>query len=165
MEELIEAGYVLVGLLVQPASDRIDDYIDAFGVLRWPAETWESCRSVQESKKFIADVAEQLIPESYHLRHAPEKEDRLVIRKQGRTLIQTGKIKSFPVVLLGVDYWTPLLDFLGVPVLKEAAISQRDLSQLLVTDSRAGSGGVYHGVCHGTVWVEVCEETAEEVVV
>jgi len=53
------------------------------------------------------------------------------------TLIQTGKIKGFPIVLLGVDYWTPLLDFLRVPVLKDAAISQRDLDQLLVTDSPA----------------------------
>ncbi len=51
------------------------------------------------------------------------------------TLIQTGKIRGFPIVLLGVDYWTPLLDFLRAPVLKEAAISQPDLDQLLVTDS------------------------------
>jgi predicted Rossmann-fold nucleotide-binding protein len=28
------------------------------------------------------------------------------------TLIQTGKIRNFPVVLPGVDYWSPLLDFL-----------------------------------------------------
>lgn len=53
------------------------------------------------------------------------------------TLIQTGKIKGFPVVLLGCDYWKPLLDFLRVPVLKDAAISPGDLDQLLVTDSPA----------------------------
>lgn len=51
------------------------------------------------------------------------------------TLIQTGKIKGFPVVLLGCDYWQPLLDFLRVPVLQSAAISPSDLDQLLVTDS------------------------------
>ena len=53
------------------------------------------------------------------------------------TLIQTGKIKGFPVVLLGEEYWKPLLDFLREPVLENAAIDQRDLEQLLVTDSPA----------------------------
>ena len=73
MAELIAAGYALVGLLVLPPSDRIDDYMDASGVLRWPAETWESSRSVEESKGFIAHVAEALVPASYHLRHVPEQ--------------------------------------------------------------------------------------------
>jgi hypothetical protein len=71
--ELIAAGYALVGLLVLPPSDRIDDYMDASGVLRWPAETWASSRSVEESKGFIAHVAEALVPASYHLRHVPEQ--------------------------------------------------------------------------------------------
>jgi predicted Rossmann-fold nucleotide-binding protein len=53
------------------------------------------------------------------------------------TLIQTGKIKNYPVVLLGVDYWTPLLAFLRVPVLQNAAIGAKDLDLLLVTDSPA----------------------------
>ena len=51
------------------------------------------------------------------------------------TLIQTGKIKNYPVVLLGVDYWTPLLAFLRVPVLQNAAIGAKDLDLLLMTDS------------------------------
>ena len=53
------------------------------------------------------------------------------------TLIQTGKIENFPVVLLGVDYWRPLMDFLRVSLLHNEAISARDLDQLLVTDSPA----------------------------
>jgi uncharacterized protein (TIGR00730 family) len=53
------------------------------------------------------------------------------------TLIQTGKIKGFPVVLLGADYWKPLLDFLRVPVLASDAINASDLDTLLVTDSPA----------------------------
>ena len=51
------------------------------------------------------------------------------------TLIQTGKIKNFPVVLLGTEYWSPLLVFLRQSVLANAAISARDLDQILVTDS------------------------------
>ncbi|MBZ5633274.1 MAG: TIGR00730 family Rossman fold protein [Acidobacteriia bacterium] len=53
------------------------------------------------------------------------------------TLIQTGKIKNFPVVLLGVEYWSPLLAFLRQTVLANAAISPRDLEAILVTDSPA----------------------------
>lgn len=51
------------------------------------------------------------------------------------TLIQTGKIKNFPVVLLGVDYWSPLLGFLNNSLLASAAIDKKDLAHLLVTDS------------------------------
>jgi uncharacterized protein (TIGR00730 family) len=50
------------------------------------------------------------------------------------TLIQTKKIKSFPVVLMGVDYWEPLrsmLDRLSV----EGTISAEDARLMLITDS------------------------------
>ena len=53
------------------------------------------------------------------------------------TLIQTGKIKNFPVVLLGTEYWSALLAFLRQSVLANAAISARDLEAILVTDSPA----------------------------
>jgi uncharacterized protein (TIGR00730 family) len=51
------------------------------------------------------------------------------------TLIQTGKIKNFPVVLLGAEYWSPMLEFLRQSVLANAAIEARDIEQILVTDS------------------------------
>ncbi|MGP0075281.1 MAG: TIGR00730 family Rossman fold protein [Bryobacteraceae bacterium] len=51
------------------------------------------------------------------------------------TLIQTGKIKNFPVVLLGVEYWSPLLEFLRESLLMKAAIDPQDLDQMVVTDS------------------------------
>lgn len=50
------------------------------------------------------------------------------------TLIQTGKIKNFPVVLIGVDYWTKLTDMLDV-MKQEGTISPEDLDLLLITDS------------------------------
>jgi uncharacterized protein (TIGR00730 family) len=52
------------------------------------------------------------------------------------TLIQTGKIKDFPVVLVGTDFWKPLMD--GVirdRLLAEATISPKDLDLLYMTDS------------------------------
>ncbi len=51
------------------------------------------------------------------------------------TLIQTGKIKNFPVVLLGIEYWAPMLVFLRESLLRNAAILPRDLDAILVTDS------------------------------
>ncbi|MGE0041582.1 MAG: LOG family protein, partial [Vicinamibacterales bacterium] len=50
------------------------------------------------------------------------------------TLIQTGKIKQFPVVLMGRDYWKPFTDLLG-EMLTAGTISARDLDLMLVTDS------------------------------
>jgi len=53
------------------------------------------------------------------------------------TLIQTGKIKNFPVVLLGVGYWSPLIEFIRGSLLMNAAINPQDVEHLLVTDSPA----------------------------
>ncbi|MDQ2977582.1 MAG: TIGR00730 family Rossman fold protein [Acidobacteriota bacterium] len=50
------------------------------------------------------------------------------------TLIQTKKIESFPVVLLGKDYWKPLVAFLNGMV-EAGTISRQDLGLLLFTDS------------------------------
>ncbi len=50
------------------------------------------------------------------------------------TLIQTGKIVHFPVVLFGSAYWKGLLDWIRDPVLKEAKISPDDLDLMVVTD-------------------------------
>lgn len=52
------------------------------------------------------------------------------------TLIQTGKVKNFPVVLMGRDYWEPLLEQLTL-MEREATISPEDLDLLLVTDDVA----------------------------
>ncbi len=51
------------------------------------------------------------------------------------TLIQTGKIKNFPVVLLGTQYWAPLIQFIRTSLVAQAAISPKDLDEFLVTDS------------------------------
>lgn len=50
------------------------------------------------------------------------------------TLIQTGKIRQFPVVLMGVAYWAPFTEMLKTMV-TAGTISPRDLDLMLVTDS------------------------------
>jgi uncharacterized protein (TIGR00730 family) len=50
------------------------------------------------------------------------------------TLVQTGKVTSFPVVLMGSAYWGPLVAWLRDTVLAEGKVSARDLDLLLVTD-------------------------------
>jgi len=50
------------------------------------------------------------------------------------TLIQTGVIGSFPVVLLDSDYWQELLEWLRVETLDDGLISPADLDLLHLTD-------------------------------
>jgi uncharacterized protein (TIGR00730 family) len=51
------------------------------------------------------------------------------------TLIQTRKIKEFPVVLVGRTFWQPLLDFFHTRLEAERTIDPADSQRLVVTDS------------------------------
>lgn len=53
------------------------------------------------------------------------------------TLVQTHKIKPFPIVLMGVDYWSGLVDWLREKTLKEGMINEEDLSLFHLTDDVA----------------------------
>jgi hypothetical protein len=50
------------------------------------------------------------------------------------TLIQTGKIADFPVILIGTAYWRPFEQLLR-QLAREGTIDERDLDLLLITDS------------------------------
>jgi uncharacterized protein (TIGR00730 family) len=50
------------------------------------------------------------------------------------TLVQTGKVTRFPVVLLGTWYWQGLLDWMRGSMLAEAKIGVEDLDLLCLTD-------------------------------
>ncbi len=50
------------------------------------------------------------------------------------TLIQTGKVLHFPVVLLDSDYWRPLLEWVRTSALPEGMVSPQDVALLTVTD-------------------------------
>ena len=50
------------------------------------------------------------------------------------TLIQTGKVRHFPVVLVGTAYWAGLLDWIRGTLLAAGAVVRGDLDLLQLTD-------------------------------
>jgi uncharacterized protein (TIGR00730 family) len=50
-------------------------------------------------------------------------------------LIQTGKMKEFPFVLMGTEFWTPLVDYLREGLLKAGTIDEADAARWILTDS------------------------------
>jgi uncharacterized protein (TIGR00730 family) len=50
------------------------------------------------------------------------------------TLIQTGKVRHFPVILVGSAYWQGLLDWVRATLLAHGTIAQADLGLIQVTD-------------------------------
>ena len=50
------------------------------------------------------------------------------------TLIQTGKLRNFPIVLMGKDFWQPLMDFV-YKMAEEGTISPEDPDLIFFTDS------------------------------
>ena len=50
------------------------------------------------------------------------------------TLIQTGKVRHFPIVLVGRAYWSGLLDWIRGTLLAQGAIADGDLELFQVTD-------------------------------
>jgi uncharacterized protein (TIGR00730 family) len=51
------------------------------------------------------------------------------------TLIQTRKIKPFPVILVGKEYWKGLLDWIGSTLLREKMIAVEDLDIIKTVDT------------------------------
>ena len=50
------------------------------------------------------------------------------------TLVQTQKVTSFPIVLIGTSYWQGLLGWLRETALAEGKINQADLDMMVLTD-------------------------------
>lgn len=50
------------------------------------------------------------------------------------TLIQTGKLQNFPVVLMPETFWRPLLKFMEERLLDQRTISREDIDRILVMD-------------------------------
>ena len=66
------------------------------------------------------------------------------------TLIQTGKVMHFPVVLVGEAYWTPLLEWVRRSALADGMVSADDLALLTLTDvPRVAVETVLDAYAHG----------------
>jgi uncharacterized protein (TIGR00730 family) len=76
------------------------------------------------------------------------------------TLIQTGKVRDFPLILFGSDYWQGLLDWIRDPLLAEGKVSPNDLELMVVTDDPREVLRVIVD-CHE----RLCSEAREESVV
>ena len=50
------------------------------------------------------------------------------------TLIQTAKIRHFPLILTGADYWKPFVDWVSTRLVGDGLISPQDLDLMFVTD-------------------------------
>ena len=51
------------------------------------------------------------------------------------TLIQTGKVQQFPVILMGTEFWKPLVDFLRNIMFKTGTINPEDADAFILSDS------------------------------
>lgn len=113
-----EAGGVSVGLGIElPFEDGVNDYVNR-GV---------NFRYFFARKTMFVKYAQGFIVLPGGMGTFDELFEAL-------TLAQTQKITSFPVVLVGVDYWSGLLDWLRGTVLADGKISEADLDALTLTD-------------------------------
>lgn len=92
-------------------------------------DRWVTCRYF-----FVRKVL--LVKYSYAFVVLPGGFGTLDELMEALTLIQTGKISQFPIVLMGRDYWAPFLAMLDT-MLAAQTISAADLDLMLVTDSVA----------------------------
>ncbi len=56
---------------------------------------------------------------------------------EAMTLIQTGKIQGFPVILMGASYWQPLIDFMRNTLVARGTVDQADFDHVVITDNAA----------------------------
>ncbi len=116
-----ESGGVSVGLGIElPFEDGVNDYVN-IGV---------NFRYFFARKTMFVKYAQGFIVLPGGLGTFDELFEAL-------TLAQTHKVTSFPVVLIGVEYWSGLLDWLRTTVLADGKISEADLEALKVTDDVA----------------------------
>lgn len=71
------------------------------------------------------------------------------------TLIQTGKIRRFPVVLYGSDYWGEMVDWMSRKMLGAGCIDKEDLDLFQMVDDAQSAVDIF------TAHHDTCRETFE----
>jgi len=114
-----EAGGVSVGCnIVLPVEQKPNAYLD-----RW----------VETRSFFVRKVV--LAKYSYAFVAAPGGLGTLDELFEVAVLVQTGKMRDFPLVLLGVEYWRPLIDYLRDRLVPARTIDVADVDRFQLTDS------------------------------
>ncbi|MSP21979.1 MAG: TIGR00730 family Rossman fold protein [Dehalococcoidia bacterium] len=60
------------------------------------------------------------------------------------TLVQTNKILNFPVVLMGLDFWHPIVDSIKQTFLRAGTVDTIDIDRIFITDSPSMAASIIH---------------------
>jgi uncharacterized protein (TIGR00730 family) len=141
-----EAGSKSVGLGIElPFEQLMNDYIDLSAEFRYFFA--RKTMLVKYSQAFI------IFPGGFGTL------DELF---EAAVLIQTGKIRNFPIILFGTDYWKGLIEWIKGPMLKEEKICPQDLDLLILTDSPEEVRDIVLRSQRDTEWRTEQEEGARE---
>ncbi len=114
-----EAGGASIGCNIElPKEQQPNPYLDRFVTFRY---------------FFVRKV--MLVKYSYGLVVLPGGFGTMDELFEVLTLVQTKKISAFPVVLMGRDYWQPLVTFLESTMVARQTIDSQDLKTFTLTDS------------------------------
>lgn len=114
----LEAGGVSVGLGIElPHEQRLNDYVDLGIEFRYFFV--RKTMFVKYASGFVA------LPGGFGTL------DELF---EALTLVQTRKVTSFPVIMMGVSFWSPLIDWIRDTLLVTGKISPQDVELVSVTD-------------------------------
>ncbi|GAA0377995.1 TIGR00730 family Rossman fold protein [Microbispora corallina] len=114
----LEAGGVSVGLGIElPHEQRLNDYVD-LGV---------------EFRYFFVRKT-MFVKYAYGFVALPGGFGTLDELFEALTLVQTRKVTSFPVILMGTEFWSPLIGWLRDTLQRTGKISPQDLDLVSLTD-------------------------------